>query len=69
MFEAHGYGVVPKFHSSSFDTQYYHWNTMRKWCEDQGWVLGCDFVANADFDRPWYFRTREQQTWFTLRWA
>lgn len=62
-------GVRPKFYSTEFNAQFREWQQMRKWCEDQGWKISKDFLANAEMGEPWYFRTKEQQMWFTLRWS
>lgn len=62
-------GVQPKFHSTDFNVQFREWQQMRDWCEQQGWKMNYDFLANGQLGKPWYFRTQEQQMWFTLRWS
>ena len=62
-------GVKPKFHASELKGQLREWQVMRKWCEDQGWELGCDFWANAVISEAWYFKTHKQHIWFALRWS
>jgi hypothetical protein len=66
-FQACGPGVTPRFPSDLPHEQFRHWNLMREWCRQQGWGED-DVFINAVFEKPWYFRTKEQQVWFALRW-
>jgi hypothetical protein len=68
-FTACGPGVAPRFHTDSFNPMFSEWQKMRDWCVTQGWALGVDYMPNARMGEPWYFRTKEQQMLFALRWV
>jgi hypothetical protein len=55
--------------AGNFNLNFKHWAVMRSWCEDQGWRIREDFVANSSFDEPWYFADKQKQMWFALRWS
>jgi hypothetical protein len=79
-FKACGHGIMPQFPCEElpiydpmsdihFNRNFSHWKKMRSWCEQQGWVLNEDFLANGKLHRPWYFADKQKQMLFTLRWS
>ena len=68
-FKTCGHGIIPKFHGAHFNAMFSEWQHIRKWCEDQGWEMGTDFMANAEIGKPWYFRTTKQRLWFAMKWC
>lgn len=69
-FYACGPGVVPTYRGDTFNAQFREWSQMREWCAEQGWRMCEDYFAPAKIPHgPWYFKHREHQTWFTLRWV
>ncbi len=69
-FYAWGPGVVPSYQGTTFNQQFREWQNMNNWCEGQGWRMCEDYFAPAKIPHgSWYFKHREQQMWFTLRWV
>jgi len=69
-FYACGPGVVPSYKGSTFNQQFREWQSMVDWCERKGWRISEDYFAPAKIPNGrWYFKHREQQMWFVLRWS
>lgn len=62
-------GVNPRYRGSNFNEHRKDWIIMRKWCEDQGWIINVDYIVPGRIpEGKWYFRLKEYQVLFTLRW-
>ena len=69
-FHACGMGVVPNYKGTDFNHQFREWQRMRSWCNKQGWEICVDYFAPAKIpDGCWYFKDKEQQVLFVLRWS
>ena len=70
-FKAFGPGViVPHPKEDGHQVCFADWLEKRKWCENQGWKLGEDFLLPGTMiNARWYFRIAEYQFLFVMRWA
>lgn len=69
-FKTCGAGVVVRYPGDTKHQHLVHWWRIRDWCEKQGWKLSEDYLVPGKVpDGKWYFKTKEQRMWFTLRWS